>query len=314
MFTRLGLVLVLVSGICRSADAQQAGLLRPGDGVRLYAPTLTANQYTSLSGAVTRIGPTDLFIATPTGAERPIPLSAIVELRRAAGSRREIVRGIETGVGVGGIVALVLHKSDGLGGQSDNQRELIITAALGAVGGIVGSRIKTTHWEVLSLSTVRPEPLPGTFVRIVSPRLAKGTPVSGTVRSWSADSVGFQPENDPALLVFPIGELNSVEWPVTRGRQATRGVLIGGGIGAVVGAIAGAATPEASCSFLCFSSGEMALIGGLGGLMVGGVVGGVVGTLTHWTKWEHGEPGGKRISVAPLISPHGGGVAMSLSF
>lgn len=314
MFTRLGLVLVLVSGICQSADAQQAGLLQPGDGVRLFAPTLTANRYTPLTGVVSRIGPTELFIAAPTGAERRIPLSAIVELRRAAGSRREILRGIEIGVGVGGTVALVLQKSDGLGSSSDNQRQLIITAALGVVGGIVGSRIKTTRWEVLSLSTVRPEPLPGTLVRIVSPRLAQGTPVSGTVRSWSTDSVGFQPENDPAVLVLPIGEVNSVEWPVTRALQTTRGVLIGGGIGALAGTIVGAATSEDSGCFICFSSGEMAFIGGIGGLVVGGVVGGVVGSLTHRTKWEHGEPGGRRVSVAPLISPQGGGIAMSLSF
>jgi hypothetical protein len=314
MFERLSLVLVLVSGICRSADAQQAGLLQPGDGVRLLAPTLTANQYTSLSGVVTRIGPTDLFIATPTGAERPIPLSAIVELRRASGFRRETFRGVDFGLGVGGIVALVLHKSDGLGGSSDNQRQLIITAALGAVGGIVGSRIKTTHWEVLSLSTVRPEPLPGTLVRVVSPRLAKITPVTGTVRSWNPDSVWFQPENDSAVLGLPIGEVNSVEWPVAQRRQTTRGLLIGGGLGAVAGAIAGAETAGDCTGWLCFSSGEMALIGGLGGLVVGGVVGGVVGALTHWTRWEHGEPGGRRIAVAPLISPKGGGVAMSLTF
>lgn len=315
MLARLGLALVLIPGICRSTTAQQAILLQPGDSVKLLAPTLTASQYTSLTGVVRRIGPTDLFIAAPTGAERRIPLSAIVELRRASGFRREILRGIDAGLGVGSTVALLLQKSDGVGGSSDNRRQLIITAALGAVGGIVGSRIKTTRWEVLSLSAVRPEPLPGTFVRIVSPRLSTGAPVSGTIRSWSADSVGFQPEHDPAILVLPASEVSSVEWPVTRGRQTTRGGLIGGGIGAVVGAIAaGAAAEDCSGGFLCFPPEAMALLGAAVGFGVGGVVGGTLGYLTHWTKWEHGEPGRRRISVAPLISPHGGGLAISVSF
>ena len=74
MLARLALALILVPGLARSTAAQQP--LQPGDTVKLLAPTLTANRYTPLTGVVSRIGPTDLFIVG-TGAERAIPLAAI---------------------------------------------------------------------------------------------------------------------------------------------------------------------------------------------------------------------------------------------
>jgi len=310
MLARLALALILVPGLARSAAAQLPLSLQPGDTVKLFAPTLTASRYTPLTGVVSRIGPTDLFIMG-AAAERAIPLSAIVELRKTWGYRRETWRGL----GVGLLAGLVIGRIGGTGSDAGDQNLAQIGALVGAaVGGIVGSRIKTTRWQALSLRTVRPDPLPGTFVRIVSPRFSTGAPVRGTIRSWSVDSVGFQRDGDPAVLVLPASEVSSVEWPVSRRRQTATGSLIGLGIGAVVGAVAAGVSAESCTSWCFFSPEESALIGGTGGGVLGAAIGAVAGSLTHRTTWEHGTPGPPRIAVAPLISPHGWGLAVSVSF
>jgi len=313
MLARLALVMILVPGLARSTAAQQATLLQPGDTIKLFAPTLTANRYTALTGVVSRIGPTDLFITTRAGAESPIPLSSILELRKASGFHRETSNGIAAGLLAGYAIAHIV----GSGSDAGDQNQAYIGALVGgAVGGIVGSRIKTTRWHTLPLSTVRPDPLPGTVVRIVSLRFSTGAPVRGTIRSWSADSVGFQREGDTAVLVLPASEVSSVEWPMSRGRQTKKGAGIGLGIGLVVGAIVAAATVE-DCSvnaFICIPPEAQALFIGTGGGSVGGLIGAAIGYSAHSTKWEHGTPGPPRIAVAPLISPHGWGLAVSLSF
>lgn len=311
MLARLALAVILVPSLARSTAAQQP--LQPGDTVKLFAPTLTAARYTPLTGVVSRLGPTDLFITTGAGAESPIPLSAILELRQASGFHRKISNGIAVGLLAGYVVGHI----GGSGSQAGDDNRAQIGALVGAaVGGIVGSRIKTTRWQTLSLHTVRPDPLPGTYVRIVSPRFSTGAPVRGTIRSWSADSVGFQRDGDPAVLVLPAREVSSVEWPVSRGRQTKSGGLIGLVLGLAVGTGVAVATAE-DCSpgaWLCFSPEEQALLGGMGGGAVGVVIGSVIGYLSHQTTWEHGQPGPARIAVAPLISPHGWGLAVSLSF
>ena len=313
MLARLALVLILIPGLARSTAAQQAVPLQPGDTVKLFAPTLTASRYTPLTGVVSRIGPTDMLITTRAGAESPIPLSAILEVRKASGFHREIGNGIR----IGGLAGLVIGHIGGSGSDAGDQNQAYIGALVGAaVGGIVGSRIKTTRWHTLPLSTVRPDPLPGTVVRIVSPRFSTGAPVRGTIRSWSADSVGFQREGDTAVLVLPASEVSSVEWPMSRGRQTKKGAGIGLGIGLVVGAIVAAATVE-DCSvnaFICIPPEAQALFIGTGGGSVGGLIGAAIGYSAHSTKWEHGTPGPPRIAVAPLISPQGWGLAVSVSF
>jgi len=310
MLARLALALILILGLARSTAAQLPLSLQPGDTVKLFAPTLTANRYTPLTGVVSRIGPTDLFIVGAE-AERAIPLAAIVEVRKTWGYRRETWRGL----GVGLLAGLVIGRIGGTGSDAGDQNLAQIGALVGAaVGGIVGSRIKTTRWQTLSLRTVRPDPLPGTAVRIVSPRFATGAPVRGTIRSWSADSVGFQRDGDPAVLVLPASEVSSVEWPVSRRRQTAKGGLIGLGIGAVVGAIAAGVSAESCTSWCFFTPEESALLGGTGGGALGAAIGAVAGSLTHRTTWERGQLGPPRIAVAPLISPHGWGVAVSVSF
>ena len=312
MLARLALVLMLVPGLARSTAAQQATLIQPGDTVKLFAPTLTASRYTPLTGVVSRIGPTDLFIVG-TATERPIPLSAILEVRKASGFHRETSNGIAAGL----LAGYVIDQIVGSGSDAGGQNQAYIGALVGAaVGGIVGSRIKTTRWHTLSLRTVRPDPLPGTVVRIASPRFPTGAPVRGTIRSWSADSVGFQRDGDAAVLVLPASEVSSVEWPMSRGRQTKKGLAIGMGIGVVVGAIVAAATVE-DCSvdaFICIPPEAQVLFIGTGGGAVGGLIGAAIGYSAHSTKWERGQPGPPRIAVAPLISPHGWGVAVSLSF
>jgi len=312
MLARLALVLILVPGLARSAAAQLPMSLQPGDTVKLYAPPLTANRYTPLTGIVSRIGPTDLFIVG-AGAERAIPLAAIVELRKASGFHRETSNGIAAGLLAGYTISQIVAS----GSYAGDQNQAYIGALVGAaVGGIVGSRIKTTRWQTLSLRTVRPDPLPGTVVRIVSPRFSTGAPVRGTIRSWSADSVGFQRDGDPAVLVLPAGEVSSVEWPMSRGRQTKKGLGIGLGIGLVVGAIVAAATVE-DChvgDWICIPPEAQALFIGTGGGAVGGLIGAAIGYSAHSTKWERGQPGPPRIAVAPLISPHRWGLAVSLSF
>jgi len=312
MLARFALVLILFPGLARSTAAQQAVPLQPGDTVKLFAPTLTANRYTPLTGVVSRIGPTDLFIVG-TATERPIPLSAILELRKVSGFHRETSNGIAAGLSAGYVIGKVAVS----GSDAGDPNQAYIGALVGAaVGGIVGSRIKTRRWQTLSLRTVRPDPLPGTLVRIVSPRLSTGAPVKGTIRSWSADSVGFQPEHDAAVLVLPASEVSSVEWPVSRGRQTKKGGGIGLGIGVVAGAIVAAVTVE-DCSvdaFICFPPEAQALFIGTGGGAVGMLIGAAIGYSAHSTRWERGQPGPPRIAVAPLISPHGWGLAVSLSF
>ena len=308
MPARLALALVLILGLARSTAAQQP--LQPGDTVKLLAPTLTANRYTPLTGVVSRIGPTDLFIVGAE-AERAIPLAAIVELRKTWGYHRETWRGVGAGLLAGSVIGHI----GGTGSDAGDENLAKIATLVGAaVGGIVGSRIKTTRWHTLPLSTVRPDPLPGTVVRIVSLRFSTAAPVRGTIRSWSADSVGFQREGDTAVLVLPASEVSSVEWPVSRRRQTMTGSLIGLGIGAVVGAIAAGVSAESCTSWCFFTPEESALIGGTGGGVLGAAIGAVAGSLTHRTTWERGQPGPPRIAVAPLISPHGWGLAVSLSF
>ena len=312
MPARLALALVLILGLARSTAAQQATLLQPGDTIKLFAPTLTAGRYTPLTGVVSRIGPTDLFIVGAE-AERAIPLAAIVELRKTWGYHRETWRGVGAGLLAGSVIGHI----GGTGSDAGDENLAKIATLVGAaVGGIVGSRIKTTRWHTLPLSTVRPDPLPGTVVRIVSLRFSTAAPVRGTIRSWSADSVGFQREGDTAVLVLPASEVSSVEWPMSRGRQTKKGAGIGLGIGLVVGAIVAAATVE-DCSvnaFICIPPEAQALFIGTGGGSVGGLIGAAIGYSAHSTKWEHGTPGPPRIAVAPLISPHGWGLAVSLSF
>jgi len=74
MLARLALALILIPGLARSTAAQQTMPLQPGDTVKLFAPTLTANRYTPLTGVVSRIDQDDpLAHAVPEhGAARPV--------------------------------------------------------------------------------------------------------------------------------------------------------------------------------------------------------------------------------------------------
>ena len=167
----------------------------------------------------------------------------------------------------------------------------------------------------LPISPVRPEPAPGTFVRIGSPRFSAGTPVSGTVRSWGRDSVAFQPDDGGVVLSLATGEVESVEWPVNRGRRTRTGAGIGAMVGAVVGGVIGA-RDEKGCDRSII--GDVCGLATFGGVVLGGglgmVAGGIAGYFIRWTRWERGEPGRTRVALAPLIPPHGWGGAMSVQF
>ena len=139
--------------------------------------------------------------------------------------------------------------------------------------------------------------------------------MSGTIRSWSADSISFQPEDALAVVVLRARDVSSVEWPVTRGRQTVRGGLIGIAMGTFTGAIvAGAAAESCSGGPFCFSTGAVAALGGIAGGSVGLVVGAVIGSLSHSTRWEHGYPSPGRVTVVPQVSRQGGGLSVSLRF
>ncbi len=184
------------------------------------------------------------------------------------------------------------------------------------------------EWEVLSLAAVRPQPLPGTLVRIVSPRFSTSKPVRGTIRSWNEDSVAFEPERDAVVVVLSAKDVSSVEWPVQIGQRTRTGANLGGTIGFAVGLLAGATigTPCRQGSGpdplglngldgLC-SAGKVLQVafGGLGGALVGAGLGAVIGHAVRWTRWEPADPSGGRITVGPLISRRGIGVTMSVRF
>ena len=129
--------------------------------------------------------------------------------------------------------------------------------------------------------------------------------------------MAFQRDGDTAVLVLPASEVSSVEWPMSRGRQTKKGLGIGLVIGVVVGGIVAAATPVEDCSvgdWICIPPEAERLFIATGGGAVGGLIGAAIGYSAHSTKWERGQPGPPRIAVAPLISPQGWGLAVSVSF
>jgi hypothetical protein len=233
------------------------------------------------------------------------------------GTRRNTGNGALMGYLAGGIGSGLVTQAAGTS-EARTSRITAVGALLGAAAGaIAGHRDQGTRWVPLSLRSIRPEPIPGTRVRIrkLAP-LAEST-LEGVVWAVTPDSLVIAGESGD-LTRLALADVRSLEWPYARKRSTLRGV----GVGAALGAVAGLALGLASGSdcgpsdWLCFDREALAVAGAFAFGSLGAVTGGVIGHFTPRTVWESAAPRGHRtaIRVQPRIDRRGVGVKASVRF
>ncbi|HSU14754.1 hypothetical protein [Longimicrobium sp.] len=125
--------------------------------------------------------------------------------------------------------------------------------------------------------------------------------VAGTLVQATADSVMIR--TGDSLVAIPRGRVTRVEVPDGRRRYATRGMLIGIGVGAVIGAIGGITChddcPDGTTALTTF-------IGAGGGMLLGGAA----GALVTGPRWRDASPPTTAIRITP--APGGRGIALTL--
>jgi hypothetical protein len=274
-----------------------------GTAIRVRAPEVSAGVMT---GRFLGVSESSLLLETVTGTSH-LPLSALTEIRRVSGSRRQVREGALLGYLAGVTVGEVVSGQDSYSG--DRTTAIIALAGTGA-GMLLGYTRTEPRWEPVSLRTLRPSPVSGMRVRV---RLPDGRRLEGTVRDSADSGLVVQPHNGPPITLSAL-EASGIEWPMAQKRATARGLGIGFGIGALSGVVLGAASGEdcSSQSFLCFDSGTMAVVLGTVLGAAGGTVGALIGYGSRVTVWEGASDARpRRVTLAPRV--HAGSVGFRVA-
>jgi hypothetical protein len=275
-----------------------------GAAIRVRAPDVGGGVMT---GKFLGVSESMLMLETPTGTSR-LPLAALTEVRHVNGTRRRVLEGAVLGYLAGVTVAGVVSGQD----SHSNDRPATIGALVGLGAGMLLGYTRTDpRWEAVSLRTLRPGPISGMRVRV---RLPDGRRIEGHVMDDAGGGLAVQPRNGP-LIRLPAAEAEAVEWPMAQRRATARGLGIGFGVGALSGIVLGAASGGecSSQSFLCFDSGEMALLAGTALGVAGGTVGALIGYGSRVTIWE-GAPDarGRSVTLTPRLDARSVGFRLAI--
>jgi hypothetical protein len=260
-----------------------------------------------MTGRFLGISESALILETGAGTSR-LPLSALTEVRHVNGTRRRVLEGAVSGSLTGVTVAEAVSGQD----SYSNYRLATVGALVGIGAGMLLGYTRTEpRWEPVSLRTLRPSPMPGMRVRV---RLPDGRRLEGTVRDSADSGLVVQPHEGPPITLSAL-EASGIEWPMAQKRATVRGLGIGFGIGALAGVALGVASGEdcSSQSFLCFDSGEMAVIVGTVLGVTGGTVGALIGHGSRVTIWEGAtDSRGRRVTLAPRLDARSVGFRLAI--
>jgi hypothetical protein len=275
-----------------------------GAAIRVRAPDVSAGVMT---GRFLGVSESSLMLETATGTSR-LPLSALTEVRHVNGTRRRVLEGAVSGSLTGVTVAEAVSGQD----SYSNYRLATVGALVGiGAGMLLGYSRTEPRWEPVSLRTLRPSPVSGMRVRV---RLPDGRRLEGTVRGSADSGLVVQPHEGPPITLSAL-EASGIEWPMAQKRATARGFGIGFGIGALSGVAIGAASGEecSSQSFLCFDSGEMAVIVGAVMGAAGGTVGGLIGYGSRMTVWEGASDARpRRVTLVPRLDARSVGFRVAI--
>ena len=152
--TRLGRLIGLLAALAGLPCALAQDLPAPGETVRLVIVHPQLRTHDTVTGIFEGLGRDSLF-TTEKAYARPL----VHRLEAARGERRHTVLGAAIGSGVGALVG------GGLGAAADHnnlpdrdettlwwQYSLAGIGVGGLAGALVGSRFRTTRWEVIPLA------------------------------------------------------------------------------------------------------------------------------------------------------------------
>jgi hypothetical protein len=297
------LVVLAATGSGMGFAQSPPSVIPVGAAIRVRAPDVSAGVMT---GRFLGVSEASLVLETITGTSR-LPLSALTEVRHVNGTRRRVLEGALSGYLAGVTVAEVVSGQDSYSG--DRTTAIIALAGTGA-GMLLGYTRTEPRWEPVSLRTLRPSPVSGMRVRV---RMPDGRRLEGTVGDSADSGLVVQPHHGPPITLSAL-EASGIEWPMAQKRATARGFGIGFGIGALAGVALGAASGGecSSQSFLCFDSGEMAVIAGIALGVAGGTVGALIGYGSRVTVWEGASDARpRRVTLAPRV--HAGSVGFRLA-
>jgi hypothetical protein len=164
--------LLLLPAEARPQDGQQPALpITLGGRVRLLAPTVIDRR---VEGMVLEVDARSVVIATSHGAPVKVPRAAITRLELVTGRRRQTVKGMIIGAGIG----LALGALTGSTYNARTADEWALVLGYGGAGGAlwgagIGALFQGDEWSVI--------PLQGTLVGVAS-RETRGARVSFSVR------------------------------------------------------------------------------------------------------------------------------------
>jgi hypothetical protein len=297
-------VLAAAAGPGTGSAQSPPSVIPLGTAIRVRAPEVSAGVMT---GRFLGVSEASLVLETVTGTSR-LPLSALTEVRRVNGTRRRVLEGAVTGYLTGATVAEVVSGQD----SYSNDRAATIGGLVGIGAGMLLGYTRTEpRWEPVPLRTLRPSPVSGMRVRV---RLPDGRRLEGTVRDSADSGLVVQPREGPPITLSAL-EASGIEWPMAQKRATARGFGIGFGIGALSGVAIGAASGEecSSQSFLCFDSGEMAVIVGTVLGVTGGTVGALIGHGSRMTVWEGASDARpRRVTLVPRLDARSVGFRLAI--
>ena len=144
--------------------------------------------------------------------------------------------------------------------------------------------------------------VPGTRVRVTAPGIAP-KPLVGTVRRLADDAIDLTVKGGDDVI--SVSRANVIKLEVSKGRNRSKGALIGGAAVAAVGAVVGAVGCRDSSDLNSWICG--AVMGGCG-FALGGGVGAIVGSGDHWRELPSDR---FRVTFTPT---NGRGVGLSMRF
>lgn len=147
----------------------------------------------------------------------------------------------------------------------------------------------------------------GDRIRLTAPSLYEDRQVGVVERVDSLRLVLRIGENGQ-LREFERGTLAEIELATGRRRNPLKGLGIGLGVGAVTGAIIGFAAGDSYLFSQEEAAGIMAIVGGGSGALVGLAIGSFVKS----DVWTPVSRAGSEISISPLVSPDGAGLAVRI--
>jgi len=143
--------------------------------------------------------------------------------------------------------------------------------------------------------------------------------VTGLVLAATSDSlrVGVDRGGARETLVLALGDLDKLELRYTSGNHSRRGAWLGLAAGAVAGYVIGAAqyhkcVPQGwfDCLWQPDSPAQTGIIGALAGGLIGAGVGSLIGSLTPAERWREATIRPTTVSLQPLSSGVGVGLAI----